>query len=76
MKEAGFNVPKDCMVAGFDNVDKAALIDPSLTTINIDWFKCGETIAKLALSILEGKKTKKHITIPANLVVRNSTKRN
>ena len=76
LNEYGYEVPHDCLVAGFDNVDKSKLINPSLTTINIDWFKCGETIANLALSILEDKPCPKHIVIPANLVCRNSTKRN
>lgn len=75
LKDNGFDVPKDCLVAGFDNVDKAQFLNPSLTTINIDWIKCGETIALLALAILEGKDVSKHITIPAELVIRESTKR-
>ena len=75
LKEAGYNVPKDCLVAGFDNVDKAKFFTPSLTTINIDWVKCGETIAQLALDILDGKDVPKRVIIPAELVCRESTKK-
>lgn len=73
LKENGFKVPKDCLVAGFDNVIKASLIDPSLTTIDINWDECGKKIATMALNILEDKETLKKVIIPAKLIVREST---
>lgn len=73
--ELGYHIPCDCLVAGFDNVDKSKFMKPSLTTINIDWIKCGETIANLALAILEGKEVSKRLNIPAELVIRDSTKK-
>ena len=74
LKEKGFNVPKDCLVAGFDNILKSSLSTPSLTTINIDWDMCGAEIAKMALNILEKKEIDKKVIIPAELVIRDSTK--
>lgn len=75
LKEKGYNVPNDCLVAGFDNIYKSSLITPSLTTINIDWDLCGRTIAELAINILKEKEVSKKVMIPATLVIRESTTR-
>lgn len=32
-KEAGFSIPEDFLVTGFDNEDKASYCDPGITTI-------------------------------------------
>ena len=72
LKEKGFKVPDDCLVAGFDNVAKSTLIDPPLTTIHIDWNSCGLEIARMALDILNEKEISKKVVIPAELVIRKS----
>lgn len=74
LKEYGFSVPNDCLVAGFDNVYKSSLVNPTLTTINIDWELCGRQIANLAIDVLNGKDVNKKVVIPATLVIRDSTK--
>ena len=75
LKECGFTVPTDCLVAGFDNVSKSSLISPSLTTIHIDWDLCGKQIAKLAIDVLNDKAVERKVMIPATLVIRESSKR-
>lgn len=75
LKEKGFSIPEDCLVAGFDNIPRASLINPSLTTIHIDWELCGKRIAELAMDILNEENPNKKVIIPATLVVRDSTKK-
>lgn len=48
-KEAGYQVPKDFLVTGFDNFDKASYYDPRISTIGF----VREDIAYGALAILD-----------------------
>ena len=73
--EHGYNVPEDCLVGGFDNNEKSKLIEPSLTTIDVNYYECGENIAKMALDILSHNSVPKTMIVPAKLIKRNSTKR-
>ena len=75
LKEKGYSLPKDCLIAGFDNVPRAALVNPSLTTIHIDWDVCGKQIAKLAIDVLDEISVERKVIIPATLVIRDSTKK-
>lgn len=47
--EAGFRVPKDISVFGFDNLPQAALTEPHLSTISVS----KRQIAKLAIQLLD-----------------------
>lgn len=69
----GYEVPRDCLLAGFDNTEKSSLINPSLTTINVDWIQCGVEIAKYALDILQNKTSEKVVKLNAELILRDST---
>lgn len=75
LKEKGYALPKDCLIAGFDNIPRASLVTPTLTTIHIDWDLCGKKIAELAIDILNEKDIDKKVVIPATLVIRDSTKK-
>ena len=55
LRDRGYAVPKDTMVTGFDNIDKGSLINPSLTTLDVDWFMFGEYVAKYAIDIMNKK---------------------
>ncbi|GAE32339.1 LacI family DNA-binding transcriptional regulator [Halalkalibacter hemicellulosilyticus] len=35
LRKVGYNVPVDCSVTGFDNIDSSALIKPSLSTVQV-----------------------------------------
>lgn len=69
----GYNVPKDIMVAGFDNIEKGSYIIPSISTVKVDWKDYGEKMAKLALDILARRQTQ-DIDIPVEIIERDSTK--
>lgn len=74
IKEAGYNVPKDVKVTGFDNIDKASLISPSLSTISVDWFGYGKRVAKYAIDIINKKSTTEALYVnSANVIKRDSS---
>lgn len=71
----GISIPQSCSIAGIDNVDFAAHLAPSLTTVDIPAARLGTEAAALLLRRLnneEGNLDVK-ITLPINLVVRHSS---
>ena len=70
----GYKVPKDVLVAGFDNIEKSEYMKPSLSTVHVDWKDYGKSIAELALDILNNKEVKT-LKIPVQVIERESTKK-
>lgn len=74
LREAGRQVPQDVSVIGFDDMPLATYFDPPLTTMHQDTFRIGCTAAELMLETLTGgQASRAQISIPAELVVRQST---
>lgn len=73
----GIGVPDALSIAGIDNVDVAAHLSPSLTTVDIPAANIGAEAAALMLRRLrEGHEPPGTcISLPVNLVVRHSTAR-
>ncbi|QDU60100.1 HTH-type transcriptional regulator DegA [Planctomycetes bacterium Pan216] len=75
LRRRGLSVPGDVAVTGYDNLEMAEIVEPSLTTID----QCHDDYAKAALDLLEesmaGKMTpnRRIKTISPRLVVREST---
>ncbi|MBO4667052.1 MAG: LacI family DNA-binding transcriptional regulator [Bacilli bacterium] len=75
LQELGYNVPKDIKVTGFDNIDKGTLINPSLSTITVDWFLFGKEMAKYSLDVLARKNVDNTVFLKtAKIIWRDSTK--
>ncbi|WP_223692030.1 LacI family DNA-binding transcriptional regulator [Leifsonia poae] len=76
LRELGRSVPGDVAVTGYDDIDAAALISPSLTTVENPAREIGRTAARLLLTRFaetdEGAATQ-HITLSNRLVIRGST---
>jgi len=73
-ESAGFNVPRDISVVGFDDIDFAALTKPALTTINLPRNELGRQAVELLIKILENPDEQGlEVRIPTNLVIRQST---
>lgn len=53
--EAGFRVPDDISVVGFDDLPAAAFYNPPLTTIHYSMVDMGRTGAELLLELIKGK---------------------
>lgn len=69
----GINVPADCSLVGFDDVESARMITPALTTVHVPTPEIGRACAQLLLEKLDqGGVRLPSVTVPTRLVVRNS----
>jgi DNA-binding LacI/PurR family transcriptional regulator len=73
-QEAGWRVPQDISVIGFDDIQSAAYSSPSLTTVRQPLAHMGRLAAQTLLGRIEGEKDfAQEIRIEPELVVRQST---
>jgi LacI family transcriptional regulator len=73
VREAGRSVPKDVAVVGFDDIQLASLLNPSLTTIRQDKVGLGLAAARALLEQIENPElTPAALTLPVELIVRAS----
>jgi DNA-binding LacI/PurR family transcriptional regulator len=75
LTEQGRRVPRDVSVIGFDDQPLASLVSPALTTVAQDFAELGRqsfALLERSVSRSDGHKT---ISIPARLVIRESTAR-
>jgi DNA-binding LacI/PurR family transcriptional regulator len=73
--EAGFRVPTDVSVVGFDDIPAAAFHYPSLTTVRQPLHRMGELAVETLVARLEGTKEEmeREIAVQPEIVVREST---
>ena len=79
LAEAGRTVPDDILVAGFDDVPEAEFYSPPLTTVRQDFATVGRRSVEMLIARIEntddGPIDDQPILVPAQLVVRQSTRR-
>ena len=76
LRRAGFDVPGDISVVGFDDIPFARYFTPSLTTVAQPAEAIGRTCATLLFDTIEGNPPKnRRFILPHTLVVRDSTRR-
>lgn len=74
IREAGFSVPRDLSITGFDGIQLSQTISPHLTTIKQDSEAIGKMLAqKLIASMKDKKTTPELLEIRASLIVGEST---
>jgi DNA-binding LacI/PurR family transcriptional regulator len=69
---AGRDIPDDLSVIGFDDIPLAANANPPLTTVHQPLIDKGETAYALLTEMLTGQPPR-HVTLPIELITRNST---
>jgi LacI family repressor for deo operon, udp, cdd, tsx, nupC, and nupG len=69
---AGLKVPGDISVAGFDDIEFAAVAEPSLTTIRQPRRELGQAAASALIDLLQGRQPPRSIRLDTELVIRNS----
>ena len=77
-KEAGYKVPDDIAVAGFNNDTISTIIEPKLTTVNYSGFTVGETAGQMLINHLKGQRDismTNTIILNADLVIRESSRK-
>ena len=76
LKEAGYRIPEDISIIGFDNIEKATLVNPPLTTVHIDKRLMGNLGAQAILARIENPtRHVQNTVLPGTLVVRQSVAR-
>ena len=72
--QRGLRIPQDISIAGFDDIDMAALLTPGLTTVRSCSLDGGRALATLLLErIANPNLPPRRVELPAELVIRGST---
>jgi LacI family repressor for deo operon, udp, cdd, tsx, nupC, and nupG len=70
----GLNVPRDIMVVGFDNIEIASMLDPTITTVNQPRYQLGFSSCNLLMELIGSPKCSvRNILLETELIVREST---
>lgn len=73
-RRLGLRVPDDLMVIGYDNVDYSMISSPTVTTINTPKFQFGYTACELLIEKIQiPNAITQHISLPSELIIREST---
>ena len=72
VRVAGLDCPGDISVTGFDDLDLARAVSPSLTTVAVPHREMGTRAAEALLAALEGEVGLESVELPARLVLRDS----
>lgn len=74
LKQAGYKIPEDVSVIGFDNVVLSRVIEPKLTTIAQPTCKIGKEAAKILIAKISGdKNVNDKIVFEPEFIIRQST---
>jgi LacI family transcriptional regulator len=73
LRQAGIRIPEDVSVAGFDDIEQARYVFPSLTTIAVPMHRLGEEGMRHLLAQLAGKEIPSLLCLPYRLQIRDST---
>lgn len=74
LSERGISVPKDISVMGFDNTAVSEMCLPSITTVAQPQYEIGWKAMEILISQLNGVRKLKSITLPHQLIQRDSVK--
>ena len=70
--ELGMSLPDDLSIVGFDDIPQAGWVRPGLTTVRQPAHDKGRMAASLLLGLVNGAAALPHVTLPTELVVRDS----
>jgi diguanylate cyclase (GGDEF)-like protein len=72
LQARGRAVPEDVAVVGFDDQAFARHLTPPLTTVRTSSYRQGQRAAELVLAQIEGETVAERVTMPLELIVRQS----
>ncbi|WP_101842835.1 LacI family DNA-binding transcriptional regulator [Halobacillus sp. Marseille-P3879] len=72
LQENQYNVPKDVSIIGFNDIELAQFASPPLTTVKVQTEEMGRLGVKLMIDRLEGREIPVKVTVPTELVIRES----
>ncbi|HOW38132.1 MAG TPA: LacI family DNA-binding transcriptional regulator [Candidatus Izemoplasmatales bacterium] len=71
LQKAGFRIPDDFGVSGFDDIELATYVKPQLSTVRIDHFSWGRDIAATVVGLLQNRPVSLHKQ-PGIVILRES----
>jgi LacI family transcriptional regulator len=73
-RQLGLEIGRDISITGFDDIDMASTVTPSLTTVRQPMIAMGEAAVDLLAARLSGKPIPNpHVALATDLIVRKST---
>ncbi len=72
LQKQGLRIPQDVCISGFDNVKESYNAVPGLTTVGVDYETMAREAVRLVDSLLKGEKRDRIITVPIQIVFRDS----
>ncbi len=72
LRERGFVIPKDLLVAGFNDNLESRILSPAITTVRIPFSQQAGLAFSALSSLLVGDETKADLVLPSDLVIRRS----
>ena len=75
LREAGYRVPDDVSIVGFDDIPLAAFFDPPLTTVRLPAFELGQAAGRALLERIAERTISHRTLLPIELIERASTAR-
>ena len=72
MKEAGYRIPEDIGIVGFDNTSMCELLDPPMTTIHVPKQAMGQLAVEKLLQIIKKSAVPTKLEVCTTLVKRSS----
>jgi len=72
LQARGVRVPGDVAVVGFDDHVHSRAITPPLTTVRPPFYEAGSKLVEMLLALMDGERVPEQVTLPAELVVRQS----
>jgi DNA-binding LacI/PurR family transcriptional regulator len=72
-RDMNLKIPAQLAVIGVDDMPLSSYFDPPLTTMRQDMAQIGREAAQLLIEAIRNPHSLKHISLPGELVVRNST---
>lgn len=70
--ERNINVPCDVSITGFDDIDLASVVQPSLTTVQVPQTAMGRAAAELLLEQLSDPEKRRSVEVPTQIIRRHS----
>ena len=75
LKEKGIKLPTQIEVIGYDDIEFAKYVSPSLSTVRVDQYAMGKLAATMLIDLIEGDLKNHHeMTMGFELIHRKSTK--
>lgn len=73
LKEAGYKIPEQISVIGFDGIEMGKYLSPPLTTVQQPVYRLGQEVARVLLAQIEQQGNPIQITLPVHVVNETTT---